>query len=275
MQPAARVSAVDRFELLNTYVCGAGGRRQLGLFLRKTESVVEPGEGGAMMISDDALPIYMFRVSRVAPFRLPWVTRLARSDEDRCVLWQVVRRRISPAPHAARGKSALFKPTQNLELGWSRMAELGGGRPPVDDCRRCSILTPDSRSLPFTMRTTTVPASATAVLVSSYSLPFVRNWLSYLDSIASDDSDPVDTPRRARAQPGTLLVACAASSQTGSARRRGLHRYPHCLAQQSSRLFVWDLFYRDLSTNERNLIGDWVGQRRAGQGLRHATRYHP
>src|SRR5580658_2809015 len=71
--PAAPVPTTNQFQLLDTYV--SANVANWDLAFGKQSLWWGPGDGGALLFSDNAEPIYMFRASRVAPFRLPWIFR--------------------------------------------------------------------------------------------------------------------------------------------------------------------------------------------------------
>jgi hypothetical protein len=73
LQPATPFLKVDQFRLLDTYAMAnvAGWDLTFG----KQSLWWAPNRGGALLFSDNAEPVYMARVSRMAPFELPWILR--------------------------------------------------------------------------------------------------------------------------------------------------------------------------------------------------------
>jgi len=267
VQPAARVPAVDRFELLDTYVSAVADNWDFSF--GKQSLWWGPGEGGAMMISNNALPIYMFRVSRVAPFRLPWILGWLGPMKIDAFFGKLSGNEFPPRP-MLHAEKVSFKPTQNLELGWSRMAELGGVGRPLTIAALFNSYTGFQKSSVYYAANDN-PGKRTSGFDFSYRLPFVRNWLTvYLDSIASDDPNPIDAPRRAALNPGLYLSHVPLIPKL-EVRAEGVYTDTHTSRSNHGDFLYWDLFYHDLSTNERNLIGDWVG--REGQGEQVWARY--
>src|SRR5712664_851347 len=74
LQPATPFPRVDQFRLLDAYAAAnlAGWDFSFG----KQSLWWAPNYGGALLFSNNAEPIYMARVSRIAPFQLPWIFRL-------------------------------------------------------------------------------------------------------------------------------------------------------------------------------------------------------
>src|SRR5262249_37909283 len=163
-----------------------------------------------------------------------------------------------PGRPLMHGMKISFKPTPNLELGFSATSEFGGiGRP----------MTPKAIINSFIAFSTSVnygandsPGKRTGGFDFTYRLPFVRNWLSlYVDSMSPDDPSPIDAPRRPAANPGLYLShfphlpwldfrfeAVYTETPTRDWFDRG------------GQYIYWELFYRDLYTNKGNIIGSWI-----------------
>jgi len=267
VQPAVAVPSVDRFELLDTYISGIAADWDFSF--GKQSLWWGPGEGGAMMISNNALPIYMFRVSRVAPFQLPWLLSWLGPMKVDAFFGKLAGNDFPSRP-MLHAEKVSFKPTKNLELGWSRMAELGGVGRPLTLAALFNSYTGFEKSSVYYAANDN-PGKRTSGFDFSYRLPFVRNWLTvYLDSIASDDPSPVDAPRRAALNPGLYLSHVPLIPKL-EIRGEGVYTDTHTSRSNHGEFLYWDVFYHDLSTNEKNLIGNWVG--REGQGEQVWARY--
>src|SRR4029077_18140493 len=68
VQPAQPVAAVDQYRLMEAYV--GANVENWQLTFGKQSLWWGPGEGGALLFSNNAEPIYMFRASRISPFKL-------------------------------------------------------------------------------------------------------------------------------------------------------------------------------------------------------------
>src|SRR5208282_5201363 len=84
-----------------------------------------PGEGGALLFSDNAAPIYMFRASRIVPFELPWIFRYLGPIKVDAFYGKLSGNQWPPRP-LIHGEKISLKPTPNLELGFTRTVEFAG-----------------------------------------------------------------------------------------------------------------------------------------------------
>ena len=88
-----------------------------------------PGESGPLLFSDNATPVRMFHIDRVSPFRLPWIGKFLGPMRWDAFFGRLQGNQLSPAPFF-HGEKISFKPTPNLEFGFTRTVEVGGeGRP--------------------------------------------------------------------------------------------------------------------------------------------------
>jgi hypothetical protein len=265
LQPPIPVPAANQFRLLDTYV--AANVANWNLSFGKQSLWWAPGEGSALLFSDNAEPIYMFRASRIAPFKLPWIFRWLGPMK-----WDVFYGKLSGNQYPPRpmihGEKISFKPTENLELGFTRTAELGGmGRPlTVGRIWRSYF----SVTSPTNETSANDPGKRTGGFDFNYRVPFARNWLTlYADSLSDDDPSPIDAPRRAGISPGVYL------SQVPGVPKLDLRIEAVYTDTPSSSVgghyIYYDGFYHDLYTNKGNIIGSWIG--RQGQGLQAWSTY--
>jgi len=284
VQTAAPISSTDQFTLLDTYVSTAVGGWNFSF--GKQSLWWGQGEGGALLFSDNAAPIYMFRASRTLPITLPWIFQHLGQIKIDAFIGKLSGNAFPPRP-LLHGEKISFKPTKNLEIAFSRLAEMGGGA--IASIPQVPITTPfcalgTQRQLTpaaffhsyFSFHESDLyacnenPGKRTAGFEFSYRLPFLRNWITlYSDSLSPDDVSPISAPRRAAVEPGLYV------SHFPKLPKLDLHLEATDTDTPSSSLngqFVYfDGYYRDLSTNEGNLIGSWVG--REGLGLEARSTY--
>jgi Capsule assembly protein Wzi/PAP2 superfamily len=226
-----------------------------------------PGESGPLLFSDNAAPVRMFHVDRVSPFHLPWIGRLLGPMRTDAFFGQLQGNLLSPAPYF-HGEKISFKPTPNLEFGFSRTVVVGGeGRPFTLDRL---FLTYFSATSYFQKPADKDPGKRDGGFDFSYRVPYLRKWLTiYTDSISADDPSPLAAPRRAGLSPGFYLTHFPKISKldlrveaplTDTVSTNGAGRY-----------IYWDDYYHDLYTNRNFLMGDWVG--RDGAGIQAWSRY--
>ena len=261
VQPGTNIPKTNQFRLLDTYA---------GVNLFDNELSVGkqslwwgPGESGPLLMSDNAEPIYMLRLNRVRPIHLFGAMTL-RFD----AFFGKLSGNQFPRQAFIHGEKISVKPTANLELGFTRIAELGGtGRALTFAAAANSYFSLKESSF---FGADNNPGKRTGGFDMSYRIPFARDWLSvYADSLSSDDPSPLASPRRAAIAPGMY-----------AARIPGLQRLDLRVEATNTNTpsssiggtFIYhDFFYHDLHTNKGNLLGSWVG--REGTGIQAESRY--
>jgi Capsule assembly protein Wzi/PAP2 superfamily len=283
-QAASPIASTDQFVLLDTYVSTAvaGWNFSFG----KQSLWWGQAEGGALIFSDNAAPIYMFRASRTVPILLPWIFGHLGPMKIDAFVGKLSGNQF-PARPILHGEKISFKPTKNLELAFSRLAEMGGAAiPGVDSMPNAGSLCPFGLQRAITLDSlfhsyfsanesnlyacNANPGKRTAGFEFSYRLPFLRNWVTlYSDSLSPDDVSPISAPRRAAVEPGIYI------SHFPKLSKLDLHveaTNTNTVSSNFSGQYVYfDDFYHDLSTNHGNIIGSWVG--REGLGLQAWTTY--
>ena len=265
--PATSSSSVNQLRLLDTYV--GVNLKNLQLSFGKQSLWWGPGRGGPLLFSNNAEPIYMLRLSRVMPFKLPGIFSWLGPLRTEFFLGRLSGHRF-PARPFIHGQKFSFKPTPNLEIGFSRTAVFAGaGRP----------FTPRTfvRSL-FSVGSDLTgnepgrdPGDRRGGFDLSYRVPGLRRWLVvYNDSMVDDDPSPLAAPRRAAMNPGIYIPqipglpkldfrAEAAYTDVPSGRSVG------------GQFIYWNVVYHDGYTNKGNLLGNWVG--REGRGIQFWSTY--
>jgi hypothetical protein len=161
-----------------------------------------------------------------------------------------------------------FKPTRNLEFGFTRTVVVGGEGCPLTPYRL--YLTYFSATSYLVKPANKDPGKRDGGFDFTYRVPWLPNWLTiYNDSISADDVSPLAAPRRAGISPGLYLTHFPRFSKpdlrveatlTDTVGTDGAGRY-----------IYWDNYYRDLYTNRKVLMGNWVG--RDGQAIQATSRY--
>ncbi|MGH9683304.1 MAG: capsule assembly Wzi family protein [Candidatus Acidiferrales bacterium] len=279
VQPGNPIGSVDRFTLLDTYICANVANWDLSF--GKQSLWWSPNDGSSFMFSDNAEPIYMFRASRIAPFTLPWIFHWLGPMKWDVFFGKLSGNEFPPRP-LIHGEKISFKPTPNLELGFTRTAEMGGvGRPLTPaalfnsyvsfvSSGTCSNPSP---GVPCTPKygANNNPGKRTGGFDFSYRLPFVRNWISvYADSASDDDPSPLAAPRRAGIDPGLYLSHFPGLPKLDLRIEAGYTDIPTSVSNGGHFLY-FDSFYHDLYTNKNNIIGSWIG--REGMGFQGWSTY--
>ena len=258
--------ATNQFRLLDTYV--AANVANWDLAFGKQSLWWGPAAGSALLFSDNAEPVYMFRAGRIAPFTLPWIFHWLGPMKWDLFFGKLSGNLFPPRPFI-HGEKISFKPSPNLELGFSRTVELGGvGRALTFGHVALSYF---SLTAPTHETPNTDPGKRTGGFDLTYRVPFVRNWLTvYLDSLADDDPSPLASPLRAGINPGFYLARFPRIPKI-DLRVEGVNTDTPLSSNGGGNFIYWDSFYRQLYTNKNNLIGSWIG--REGQGLQASSTY--
>jgi membrane-associated phospholipid phosphatase len=271
-QPTNPSPAASQFRLLDTYagVTVLGNEISVG----KQSLWWGPGEGGAMIYSDNAEPIYMLRINRTIPLRIPLLSKLLGPLRYDNFFGKLSQHNFPPDPFMY-GNKISFEPTPNLELGFSRTAVFAGeGHAPLTfgEFWHSFTSTSDvSQTEKFSGRD---PGARHGSFDFSYKVPFLRKWLTvYSDSVAHDEPSPLAAPRRAAIVPGIYLSHFPKISRLDLRVESGYTDIPTVgiPSQQGGHFLYWEFVYHDAYTNKGNLLGSWIG--RDGKGTQVWTNY--
>jgi hypothetical protein len=166
------------------------------------------------------------------------------------------------------GQKISFKPTPNLELGFSRTVIFAGVPQPLtwgtffDSFFSTSSGSPDLR---------TKPGDRRGGFDLSYRIPGLRKWLIlYNDSLVDDDPSPLAAPRRAAMNPGIYLPQIPRLPKL-DLRVEAVYTDVPSGRSVSGQFIYWEFIYRDSHTNNGNLLGNWIG--REGKGIQAWSTY--
>ncbi|MGC2743261.1 MAG: capsule assembly Wzi family protein, partial [Candidatus Angelobacter sp.] len=197
VQPASSIDTVDRFHAMEMY---AGVRLgEYSVTFGKQSLWLGPTEAGPLMLSDNADPMYMLRLSRTSPLELPGFLHWLGPVRGE-VLFSRLSGHQFPAQPFFNLQKISFHPTKNLEVGFTRAAIWAGQGHPftLHSLLRnfFSVSSTNAQSAGFGNRND--PGDRKSGFDFSYRIPGLRNWLSiYSDMYADDDPSPIANPRRA------------------------------------------------------------------------------
>ena len=272
LQPATPIATTNQFRLLDTYVAANLGGWDLSF--GKQSLWWGPGDGTALIFSDNAEPIYMARVSRTAPFLLPWIFKRLGPMKIDAFYGQLAGNEFPPRP-LIHGEKLSFKPTPNLELGFSRTAEFGGvGRALTPAAIFNSYFSYRSSGEGYASNNN--PGKRTGGFNLSYRVPYVRRWLTlYVDSISSDDPSPLAAPRRAAINTGLYMPRIPGINKLDLRVEAG-YTDTATSRSQGGEFYYWEIFYyHNLYTNKDNIIGSWIGREGVGYQAWSTYRFSP
>lgn len=271
--PATPIPATDEFRLLDTYASMtlAGHDISVG----KQSLWWGPDVGGAMIMSNNAEPIYMAQINRTIPLAIPLLSKITGPFRYDFFFGKLSGHQYPPNPYI-HGEKISFKPTENLEFGFSRTAVFAGqGLTPLTFHTFWTSLTSTTSS---TMLGGGIISSAGVrhgQFDFSYRIPGLRKWLTiYSDSLVHDDVSPIDAPRRAAIEPGIYLSHFPKLHRL-DLRVESASTDPRITNSHSGQFFYWESFYHDVYLNKTSLMGSWIGREAKGVQARSAYSISP
>ena len=263
----------SQFRLMDTYI---SSNQDNWIFSFGKQSLWwSPDYSNAFLMSDNAAPIYMFRVSRLAPFTIPFLSNLLGPMKIDLFFGKLSGNQF-PARPLLHGEKFTFKPSPNLEFGFTVTSEMAGvGRPTTLKAIELSYFSLTNSVFFGAIN----PGKRTAGFDMNYRIPHLRDWLTiYTDSLTTDNITAfADLPRAAFA-PGIYLTRFPKlpkwdlrleAAYTDTPKVWTVPRTPLSAGGQFN---YWDSFYHDLYTNDGFLIGSPVG--REGHSYQAWTTYH-
>jgi len=263
--PAATPTTTNRFQLLDSYL--SFGFSGFQISAGRQSMWWGPGQGGPLLFSDNALPVEMVRISRAVPIRLPSIFSLMGPMRSEFFFGKLEGHHF-PARPFIHGQKISFKPTPNLEFGFSRAVIFAGIPQPLtwgtflNSFFATTSGNPDPRNKPGDKR---------AGFDFSYHIPGLRKWLVlYSDSLADDDPSPLANPRRAAMSPGIYMPQIPGIRKL-DLRVEAVYTDPPVPQSHNGDFIYWEFIYRDSHTNGGNLMGSWIG--REGKGIKAWSTY--
>ena len=204
LQPSTPISA-NQFMLLDTYALAkyAG----LDFSVGKQSMWWGPDEGSAMEMSNNASPFWGFQINRTIPTDVPLLSRFLGPFEVSNFFGALQGHLFPPNPYIF-GQKVSFKPTENLEFGFTRDDVFGGtGHVPLTFGTFWNAFS-SFNDVPLSVKfSRNDPGARHASFDFSYRLPLLRRWVTlYTDSLVHDDVSPVSAPQRSAFNPGIYVT---------------------------------------------------------------------
>ena len=160
-----------------------------------------------MAWSNNAEPIYAFRINRVEPLYIPLLSRLTGPFRYEAFLGDL-KGWVYPNEPWVQAQKFSFKPTRNLEFGFSRVIIFAGeGHVPLTFGSFWHSFTSFSNVPVSEKLSRNDPGERHSSFDFTWRLPGLTKWVTlYSDSIVHDDTSPIDAPRRAAVNPGIYLA---------------------------------------------------------------------
>ena len=233
-----------------------------------------PATSGATLFSNNAEPITMLRYDRVRPFELPGFLRLLGPIRVQLLVGRLSGAQYIQAsptafgtPGAAlsdqpfiHGEKLSFKPTPNFEFGVSRTVLFGGQGAPVTTSTFLHSVFSAS-----TENGATDPGDRRQAVDAEYRIPGLRQCLTaYFDGFSDDQPFPLAYPTESAWISGVAL-SCVPRAPHLTVRAEGLLS-PHRDLEFPG-FFYFNVHYLSGYTNNRQLIGSWIGREGHGEQL--------
>ena len=240
--------------------------------LGKSDHWLGPDKGASMLWSNNAENIYAFEINRVEPVRIPLLSRLTGPFRYDFFVGSLKGHTYPNDPWVHMEKIS-FKPTRNLEFGFSRMAIWGGkGHEPITLHTFLQSFFSFQNVSVAVKQSAKDPGARFGTFDFSYRLPFLRRWVTlYTDSLVHDSVSPVSDPPRSGVHPGIYLARVPGLEQLDLRLEGGSTDTPKSSVQSGQYLY-YENIQRQGPTNKGFLVGDWLG--RQGKGGQAWVTYH-
>lgn len=232
--------------------------------LGKTDAWLGPGMGGAMAWSNNAENIYSFRINRVEPLYIPFVSRITgplRYD----FFYGSLKGHTAPNHPYIHSEMISFAPTQNLVFGFQRSIIFGGaGHEPVTFHNFLRGFFSISDTTAVEKFSPLDPGARFSAFNFSYRVPLMRRYLTfYADSITHDDVTPPSAPRRAAYRPGLYLSHIPGAAKFDLRAEATVTDFSTHTSNLGSGNY-WEVIQRQGYTNKGFILGDWIGREAKG-----------
>lgn len=275
------IAAVNQFDLLEGYI-GVNVHNWQLTFGKQT-LWWGPELGGPMMFSDNAEPVNMLRFSRVHPFKLPGIFGRLGPVRIESFLGQLAGYEFILSPSGLvgtfghslsrqpflSGQKISFKPTPNLEFGFSHDIYYGGsGYPFTTHSFLRSLFSAGNRAAGQVDK----QGDRDDGLDISYRLPGLRNWLTfYADGYSDDEYSPIAYWDRSVWFAGLYMPQLPKLHKLDLRVEGGYTDNP-LGGQYDHGYSYFNVTWRSGHTNNNFLSGNWMG--RQGQGAQAWTTWH-
>jgi hypothetical protein len=230
----------------------------------KSDHWMGPAQGGSFIYSNNAENIYAFQIDRTEPLYVPLLSKITGPFRYQFFVGSL-KGHVDPRDPWMHVEKVSFKPTGNLEFGFTRSVIWGGeGHVPITFGSFFHSFFSFQNVTNAEKFSRNDPGARFGGFDFSYRLPFVRKWLTlYTDSFIHDDVSPADAPRHAAVRPGLYLshfpklpsldlrVEAASTDPSTSRSAGGSYLYTEQVQKQGY-------------TNKGFIIGDNIGRESKG-----------
>jgi hypothetical protein len=260
--PLGPISAVNNLTVLEGYVSAhvVGHEISFG----KMDNWYGPGVGGGMAWSNNAENIWSFRINRVEPLFIPYVSRISGPIRYDFFVGPLKGHNLPVSPWVHAEKISL-KPTPNIEVALQRTVIWGGkDHAPITfgTFWHSFYSISDTRGPDKFSRND--PGARFSAFDFSWRLPYLRNWLTlYTDSEVHDDVFPISAPRHAAIRPG-LYLSHFPDVPKLDLRVEAVSTDPDTGLSVGGQDMYTEVVQRNGYTSNGLLMGDWIGREDKG-----------
>jgi hypothetical protein len=265
--PEGPIAAANNARLMEGYVAFELLNHEISF--GKDDHWLGPDRGASMLWGNNAQNIYDFHVNRVEPLNIPLLSRLTGPFRYDFFVGSL-KGHTSPNDPWVHVEKLGFKPTRDLEFGFSRMVIWGGkGHEPITLHTFLKSFFSFANVTPAVKNSRGDPGARFGTFDFAWRLPYMRHWVTlYTDSLVHDDVSPIDAPRRAGLHPGIYLSRFPGVEKL-DLRLEGASTDASAVGtrENNGRFFYWEGIQKQGPTNEGSLVGDWIGRTsKGGQG---------
>jgi Capsule assembly protein Wzi len=249
--------AQNNFRILSAYAAYYIWGMELSV--GKSDMWWGPAQGGAMIYSNNAEPMYTVRINRVEPLYIPGFSRIFGPIRFDNFFGEMEGHSYPKDPWLLGNKISLH-PTRDIEFGFSRTVEFAG--------KDYQPLTFGTFWKALTCICDAYNAGARQFDVGDRRGQFDFRWrvpgmsknlTIYADSVADDDPSPLANLRRSAWRPGFYLAHIP-----GAPKLDLRFEAPYSNTAHSEGITYTNHAYRDGYTNNGVVIGDWIGRDSTG-----------
>ncbi|MFI5096447.1 MAG: capsule assembly Wzi family protein [Candidatus Acidiferrales bacterium] len=258
-------AAINQFQLLEAY---AGVNfRGWQISLGNQSLSWGPGIGGSLLLSNNAAPFPMLRISPADAVEIPGLSRLFGPFH-----LEQFYGRVDGHPGARQpwiyGQKISFKPFHSLEFAYGRTTLIGGEKHPLT-----SRLFFESVLGRVNAAEKSVPGDSRTSVEWTWQLPKMHDWATFYGELEDDDDPiPLQNPGKSVLRPGIYLPRLPLLPKWDVHFEWTTSTSPdHGPLQSHGQLNYWNLDYTSGYTNDGSLMGNTVG--REGITLQAWTRY--
>lgn len=238
----------------------------------KSDAWLGPGLGGSMAWSNNAENMYSFRINRVEPLTIPFVSRVLGPLRYDFFIGSL-KGHTAPNSPWAHSEMFSFAPTSNFQFGFQRTIIFGGqGHEPVTlhtFLKGFFDLSDTTRQEKYSRND---PGARFSTFNFSWRLPFLRKTATlYTDSTTHDDVTPISAPRRAGWRTGVYFSHLPEIPKL-DLRLEGVYTDYPTSRSNGGRGNYYESIQMQGYTNKGFIMGDWIG--REGKGGQAWLTYH-